>query len=65
MELHPLVAGIAEDYELGRPGYPEDVARAIADAAGIEAVAVPYRVSLWVTRRLPRARPGDPAAAAS
>jgi SAM-dependent methyltransferase len=37
MELHPLVAGfdgIAEEYELGRPGYPEDVARAIADAAG-------------------------------
>lgn len=37
MELHPLVAGfegIAEEYERGRPGYPEPVARAIADAAG-------------------------------
>ena len=37
MELHPLVAGfdgIAEQYELGRPGYPPDVAQAIADAAG-------------------------------
>ena len=37
MELHPLVAGfdgIAEEYELGRPSYPPDVARAIADAAG-------------------------------
>jgi SAM-dependent methyltransferase len=37
MQLHPLVAGfdgIAEEYELGRPGYPPDVAQAIADAAG-------------------------------
>ena len=37
MELHPLVAGfdgIAEEYEHGRPGYPQHVARAIADAAG-------------------------------
>ena len=37
MELHPLVAGfdgIAEQYEHGRPGYPQDVAREIADAAG-------------------------------
>lgn len=37
MELHPLVAGfdgIAVEYEHGRPGYPEGVAREIADAAG-------------------------------
>ena len=37
MELHPLVAGfdgIAEEYERGRPGYSEVVAREIAAAVG-------------------------------
>ena len=39
MALHPLVAGftdVAEQYELGRPGYPPAVAAAVAERLGLE-----------------------------
>ena len=42
MALHPLVAGftdVAEQYELGRPGYPPQVVAAIAGQLGLAARA--------------------------
>ena len=44
MDLHPLVAGftdVADDYELGRPGYPPAVVAAIA-----ERLALPPRARI-------------------
>ena len=38
MTLHPLVAGftdVAEQYELGRPGYPPEVVAAVAERLGL------------------------------
>ena len=42
MDLHPLVAGytdMADEYELGRPGYPPEVVAAVAERLGLPARA--------------------------